>query len=394
MLKLIDQINIREKKVFIRVDFNVKIKDGQILDDARIRATLPTIQYALDQKAKVILASHLGRPKGVFDSKRSLLPVAQKLTELLNVEVIFPEDCIGDSVKKLATDLREGKLILLENLRFHPEEEKNDPSFSEKLAALADIYISDSFGSAHRKHASTYGMVDFFKEKGIGFLMKKELDFLGTLLNNPQRPFIAILGGAKVSDKIGVIENLLNHVDELLIGGGMAYTFLKAKGMNVGKSLVEEAKVHQAEKILARAEIKGIKLLLPIDSQLAEKFEEGTPYQLLNVKDDWDQKMALDIGPQTVELFAGEFKNAKTIFWNGPMGAFEISPFHEGTFELARRLSKIKAVTVVGGGDSLAAIRQAGLQNEFTHLSTGGGASIEFLEGALLPGLKVLYQTS
>lgn len=390
MYKTIDQFDLKEKRVFIRVDFNVSTKDGKITDDTRIRASLPTIEYALEQKAKVILASHLGRPKGIKNEKYSLLPVAEHLSELIKKDVVFPEECLGDSVKKLASDLREGQVMLMENLRFQIEEEKNDPNFSGKLAQLAEIYINDAFGTAHRAHASTVGMVSHFKEKGIGFLMKKEIESLQQLLHKPPRPFMAIMGGAKVSGKIEVIENLMNYVDIFLIGGGMAYTLLKARGVQIGKSLVEEGKVHLAEKILKRAEVKGVEICLPVDSVVAENSNEGASWKNLKNDEDWGEWMGLDIGPQTLKLFSDKVGKAKTIFWNGPMGIFEVSPFEKGTFELAKVIADSNAVTVVGGGDSLAAVRKAGLEDKFTHVSTGGGAAMEFLEGKTLPGLKIL----
>lgn len=390
MYKTIDQFDLKEKRVFIRVDFNVSTKDGKVADDARIRASLPTIEYALEQEAKVILASHLGRPKGVKNEKYSLLPVAEHLSTLIKKDIIFPEETLGDSVKKLASDLREGEIMLLENLRFQIEEEKNDPNFSSRLAQLAEIYINDAFGTAHRAHASTVGMVSHFKEKGIGFLMKKEVESLQKLVSKPPRPFMAVMGGAKVSGKIDVIENLMNHVDIFLIGGGMAYTFLKAKGVKVGKSLVEEGKVHLAEKILKRAEVKGVEICLPVDSVVAESPKEGVSWKILNNNEDWGELMGLDIGPQTLKLFSDKVGKAATIFWNGPMGIFEVSPFERGTFELAKVIADSKAITVVGGGDSLAAVCKAGLEDKFTHVSTGGGAAMEFLEGKTLPGLKVL----
>ncbi|MDO8520410.1 MAG: phosphoglycerate kinase [Deltaproteobacteria bacterium] len=389
MLKIIDQIDIREKRVFIRTDYNVSMKDGKIADDLRIRASLPTLQYAIDAKAKIIIGSHLGRPKGVRDEKYSLLPVAERLSELLGRDVIFPEDCIGDAVKKLASELRDGDVLLLENLRFHPEEEANEPFFSEKLAAFAEIYINDSFGTVHRAHASTAGMVSHFKEKGMGFLMQKELAALDGLFH-AKKPFLAILGGAKVSDKIGVIENMMNHVDGFLIGGAMAYTFLKALGKKIGQSVVEEGKVHQAEKILKRAEVKGIEILLPPDSVIAFEPFEGTPFRIATNGEDWGNWMGLDIGPKTLDLFSERIMKAATIFWNGPMGMFEIPPFNRGTVEIANRVAQSGAFSIAGGGDSLAAIRQAGFGEKFSHLSTGGGASMEFLQGKTLAGLKAL----
>lgn len=387
---MIDQIAIEGKRVFIRVDYNVPLADGKISDDRRIRESLPTIEHALNAKARVVLGSHLGRPKGVHDPKYSLLPVAEHLSGLLNRDVVFPEDCVGGAVRKLAGDLREGEIMLLENVRFHPEEEKNDPQFSKQLAQLADIYINDAFGVVHRAHASTVGMVSSFKEKGIGFLIKKEIDSLQGLLSKPSRPFLAIFGGAKVSDKIGAIENLMNHVDAFIIGGGMAYTFLKARGIDIGRSIVDETKIHQAEKILKRAEIKGIQVLLPVDSVLASDISAGFESKVANNGEKWDGLKALDIGPQTILNFAAKIRQAKTILWNGPMGVFEIPDFEKGTFDIARAVAESGAVAVVGGGDSVSAIRKSGMADKMAHLSTGGGAMMEFLEGKTLPGLKVL----
>ena len=389
MYKLIDQIDIREKRVFIRTDYNVKMKGDQIIDDMRLEASLPTIQYALNAKAKVIIGTHLGRPKGVKNEKFSLMPVAKQLSLLIGHDVIFPEDCIGDGTKKLVNDLRDGEIILLENLRFHPGEEANDPAFAAKLASYAEVYINDSFGTVHRAHASTVGMVSHFHEKGMGFLMKKELAALEGLFK-AKKPFLAVLGGAKVTDKIGMIENMMNHVDIFLIGGAMAYTFLKAKGVNVGKSLVEDGKIHQAEKILKRAEVKGIEIVLPVDSVIAQSPEEGSPYRLATNNENWNDWMGLDIGEHTLKIFGEKIGKAATIFWNGPMGMFEIPPFNHGTVEMARLIAQSGAVSVAGGGDSLAAIRQSGFQDKFSHLSTGGGASMEFLEGKTLAGLKAL----
>lgn len=390
MLKDISQINIKEKTVFIRVDFNISIKNGKILDDSRIRATLPTIEYAIHNKSKIVLASHLGRPQNGYQEDLSLLPIATLLSDLLKKEIIFPEDSMGYSVKKLISELREGQILLLENLRFHPEEEENNPQFSQTLASYAQVYINDAFGCAHRAHASLVGMVSHFKEKGIGFLMKKEIESLSQLLGNPPKPFIAVLGGAKVSDKLGIIENLMNMVDVFLIGGGMAYTFLKAQGINVGNSLVEEPKLHQAEKTLKRARVKGVRILLPVDSVIAEKIEENAKTKIVSNQDSWESSMGLDIGPQTIKIFEEELKNAKSVFWNGPMGVFEVPPFHQGTHAVAKAIAQLQALTVVGGGDSLAAVSQTGLGDKFSHLSTGGGASMEFLEGKVLPGIQVL----
>lgn len=390
MFRAIDQIPLHEKKVFIRVDFNVPLKEGMIVDDRRIVSALSTIRYALTQKAKVILASHLGRPKGQVIAAYSLLPVAERLSELLDKEVFFPEDCIGDSIKKLIQDLPEDGVILLENLRFHPEEESNQPQFAEKLASFADVYINDAFGTVHRAHASTHGMVPFFKEKGIGFLIQEEIKFLSMLTTTAPKPFLVILGGAKVADKISVIEKLMNHASTFLIGGSMAYTFLKAMGHPIGKSLVEETKVAQAKRILSRAETKGIKIILPVDSLVAQNFEAHSLYECLPVGANWHNGMGLDIGPKTIELFKEYIQKAGAIFWNGPMGVYEMSAFQKGTLGVAHAIAEGQSVSVVGGGDSLAAIKASGLDKKFSHLSTGGGSSIRFLENSELPGLKVL----
>ena len=391
-IKYIDELPIAEKRVFIRVDFNVKQDDaGNVIDDTRIRAALPTIKYALDQKAKVILASHLGRPKGQPNPKYSMKPVGKRLAELLEtVDILLPEDCVGDAIKKIANDMTTGQLMLLENLRFHKEEEANDEIFSKQLASLADVYINDAFGTAHRAHASTAGMVPFVPIKGAGFLMRDEIKYLSKIVENPEKPFVAILGGAKVSDKIGVIENLLNKVDRLLIGGGMAYTFLKARGVEVGKSLLEEDKIHTAKKILERAETKGIKILLPSDHIVStEASAEARPQATMDASIPPDL-MGLDIGPKTLVTFFDAIKDSKTIFWNGPMGVFEIPSFANGTMQLAKAVADTSAVTVVGGGDSVAAVNRAGVATKITHISTGGGASLEFIEGKELPGIKAL----
>ncbi len=391
-IKYIDELPIAEKKVFIRVDFNVKQDDqGNVTDDTRIRAALPTIRYALGEKAKVILASHLGRPKGQVNPKYSMKPVGKRLAELLeNVDILLPEDCVGDGVKKIANDMLPGQVMLLENLRFHKEEEANDELFSKQLASIADVYVNDAFGTAHRAHASTVGMVSFVPLRGAGFLMRDEITYLSKIIKDPDKPFVAILGGAKVSDKIGVIENLLNKIDRLLIGGGMAYTFLKARGVEIGKSLVEEDKIHQARKILDRAETKGIPILLPTDHVIASECEKTAKATITNDVAIPAGQMGLDIGPATLSRFEDSIKDSKTIFWNGPMGVFEIPLFAKGTFELAKAVASVAATTVVGGGDSVAAVNKAGVAGKITHISTGGGASLEFIEGKELPGIKAL----
>lgn len=392
-IKYIDEFDLNEKRVFIRLDLNVPLDEaGNIVDETRIKAALPTIRYAIEHKARVILASHLGRPKGERNPKFSLKPVAARLAEILETEIIFPEDCIGDAVKKLTSDLRPGKIILLENLRFHKEETENNPNFAEKLASLADIYINDAFGTAHRAHASTAGITKYVKEKGAGFLMKKEIEYLSTLVENPKKPFIAIIGGAKVSDKLGVLENLLNMVDGVLIGGAMSYTFLKAKGFDIGKSRYEADLVHTAKKIMDRASSRGVNFLLPSDHIVAKECKEGvtsTNTKDANIPAD---EMGLDIGIKTIENYTSFINKAKTIFWNGPMGVTEIPPFEQGTFALARAIADIEAISVVGGGDSVAAINKSGLADKISHICTGGGASLEFLEGKKLPGIRALEQ--
>jgi phosphoglycerate kinase len=382
------------------VDFNVPLTDdgSEITDDTRIKETLPTIEYALRHKAKLILASHLGRPKGKVNLKYSLRPVVDRLRTLLDqrlgvkTNVAFAPDCVGDIPKEMARQQESGQVLVLENLRFHAEEEKNDPEFSKQLASLCDVYVNDAFGSAHRAHASTEGITHFVKQSAAGLLMEKELNYLGKALESPTRPFVAILGGAKVSDKIEVIDNLLSKVDALLIGGGMAYTFLKAKGQEVGKSLVEADKIDVAKEALAKAKAKGVRVLLPVDHVLADKsaadaqtkiFEGDGPFPA-----DW---MALDIGPKTVALFEKEIGDAATIVWNGPMGVFEMPAFAVGTMKIAKAVAANKsAISIVGGGDSVAAVKQAGVVDQIKHISTGGGASLEFLEGKKLPGVEAL----
>jgi phosphoglycerate kinase len=381
----IRDLELKGKTVFIRVDFNVPLAPGgqEITSDKRIRASLPTIQYALDQGAGLILASHLGRPKGKPNPEMSLKPAAARLAQLLGRPVAMAPDCVGPEVEKMRP--APGQILLLENLRFHPEEEKNDPGFSKQLAALCDVYVNDAFGSAHRAHASTVGMIPLVREAASGLLMDKELEYLTKATKNPDRPCVAILGGAKVSDKIEVIENLMRVVDELLIGGAMAYTFLKAQGKPVGKSLVEDDKVNLAKELLARS---GSKILLPSDHVVVDELKEGAPFEVVaNVPEG---KIGVDIGPATVAAYSAVIAKAKTIIWNGPMGVFEKPPFDRGTVALAKAVAASGAVSVVGGGDSEKAIKSAGVADKISHISTGGGASMEFLAGIELPGVAAL----
>ena len=387
-IRFIEDLPIEGKRVFIRVDFNVPLSNGAITDDTRVREALPTVRHAVARGAKVILASHLGRPKGVPNPEFKLEPVGALLAELLNLDVVAADDCVGDGVKKLAQELRDGEILLLENLRFYKEEEANDPAFAEKLAKFADVYVNDAFGTAHRAHASTAGMVKYFKDKGVGFLMRKELKFLKDTLSRPSRPFVAILGGAKVSDKIGVISSLVTKADVILIGGAMAYTFLKAKGEQVGDSKVEEDSLRVAKEILKQAAERKVDLLLPVDHIVAEKLDAGTGNEVAGAIPAG--LMGLDIGPKTVEEYSRRIKLAKTIFWNGPMGVFEKEPFEKGTMAIAQALTASNAITIVGGGDSAAAINKSGLASKISHISTGGGASLEFVENGTLPGVEVL----
>ncbi len=403
MAKLsIRDLDLAHKHVFMRVDFNVPLtEDGsEITDDTRIRETLPTIEYALRHKAKLILASHLGRPKGKVNLKYSLRPVVDRLRTLLDqrlgekTNVAFAPDCVGDVAREMARQLESGQVLLLENLRFHAEEEANDAEFAKKLASLCELYVNDAFGSAHRAHASTEGITHFVKQSAAGLLMEKELTWLGKALESPTRPFVAILGGAKVSDKIEVIDNLLSKVDALLIGGGMAYTFLKAKGQEVGKSLLEADKIDVAKDALAKAKARGVRFLLPVDHVLADKFAADAATKVFEGDGPFPAEwMALDIGPKTVALFEKEVAAAATIVWNGPMGVFEMPAFAKGTTAIARAVAANKsAISIIGGGDSVAAVKQAGVADQIRHISTGGGASLEFLEGKKLPGVEALTE--
>jgi phosphoglycerate kinase len=390
--KTIRNLYLKDRRIFIRVDFNVPLKKGVIGDDTRIRESLPTIEFALKAGAScVILASHLGRPKGAPNPEMSLRPVAGRASELLGREVAFASDCIGSDAERAVKNAPRGGIVLLENLRFHAEEEKNDRTFAKGLAALADVYVNDAFGAAHRAHASVEAIVKLIKDSGAGLLMEKELKYLGAALGNPDRPFVAVLGGAKVSDKIDVIDNLIPRVDRLLIGGAMAYTFFKAMGKPVGQSLVEDDKLDAARSILAKAEQRNLKLLLPTDHVVAPAIEAGAPTETIRVDDSAiGSRMGLDIGPATVQAYAGAVRDAKTVVWNGPMGVFEIDAFARGTIDIARAVAEVRGTTIIGGGDSIAAVKKAGVAERITHISTGGGASLEFLAGEKLPGVEAL----
>ncbi len=390
--KTIEDIDVKGKKCLVRCDFNVPLKDGQITDENRLVGAMPTIKYLQEHGAKVILCSHLGKPKGEAKKELSLAPVAKRLSEMLGKEVVFAADdkVVGENAKKAVSEMKDGDIVLLENTRYRAEETKNEENFSKELASLAEIFVNDAFGTAHRAHCSTVGVGNFLEERVCGYLIQKEIDFLGSAVENPQRPFLAILGGAKVSSKLGVINNLLEKVDTLIIGGGMAYTFLKALGHEIGTSLVEEDKIDYAKEMMAKAEKKGVKLLLPIDIVYASEFSEDAQPHITEARDIPAGNMGLDIGPKTRELFADAVKASKTIVWNGPMGVFEFENFANGTKAIAKAMAQTDATTIIGGGDSAAAVNQMGFGDQMSHISTGGGASLEFLEGKELPGIAAL----
>ncbi|MSB16696.1 phosphoglycerate kinase [Finegoldia magna] len=389
--KTLKDLNVENKRVLVRVDFNVPIKDGVITDTNRIEASLTTIKYLIDNDAKVILMSHLGRPKGEAKPEFSLKPVAQKLSEMIgqNVKFVDSDKVVDDSVIKESKKLQPKEIMLIQNTRFRKEEEKNDETFSKELSQLADLYVNDAFGTSHRAHASNVG-VSKFLPSAVGFLVQKEIEIMGKALGNPERPFTAILGGAKVSDKIGVIENLLDKVDTILIGGAMAFTFIKSQGKNVGKSLIEEDKLDLAKSLLEKAQEKGVKIFLPVDFVVSKEMSEESDSKVINIDDFTDDIAGFDIGTKTIKIFDEEIQKSKTIVWNGPMGVFEIEQFSKGTFEIANSLVKSKATTIVGGGDSASAIAKSGNKDKVTHVSTGGGASLEFLEGKVLPGIDCI----
>ncbi|MBF0506095.1 MAG: phosphoglycerate kinase [Nitrospirae bacterium] len=386
----IEDLQIKGKRVFIRADFNVPLDDNMVItDDSRIRSTLPTINYAIDEGAKVILASHLGRPKGKVEPRFSLAPVVKRLQRLLNKEVLFVSDCVGPQAENIVSKMKEGDVVLLENLRFHPEEEKNDEAFAKSLAALADFFVNDAFGAAHRSHASTVGITKFLPS-AAGFLMKKEIEYLKGVIENPVRPLVAILGGAKVSGKIGVLENLANKVDKVIVGGGMAFTFLKALGQEIGDSLVETEMIDLAKSIMEKLRRSNVKFYLPVDCVIAQTIEAGAETKIVTTQEIPRAWRALDIGPASVKLFSEALQNAKTVIWNGPMGVFEIDAFSRGTFAIAHAVTDAYALSIVGGGDTDYAVHKAGVSDSITFISTGGGASLQLLEGKNLPGISAL----
>ena len=391
--KTIEDINVRGKKCLVRCDFNVPLKDGKITDENRLVGAMPTIKYLIENGAKVILCSHLGKPKGEPKPELSLAPVATRLSEMLGQEVVFAADAnvVGENAKKAVAEMKDGDVVLLENTRYRKEETKNEEGYSKELASLAEIFVNDAFGTAHRAHCSTVGAGQFLEERVCGYLIQKELDFLGSAVENPVRPFLAILGGAKVSDKLGVINNLLEKVDTLIIGGGMAYTFIKALGHEIGTSLLEEDKVAYAKEMMDKAKAKGVNLLLPVDVVYADRFAEDAQPHITEGRDIPADCMGLDIGPKTRELFANAIRESKTIVWNGPMGVFEFENFANGTKAIAQAMADVDATTIIGGGDSAAAVNQMGFGDKMSHISTGGGASLEFLEGKELPGIVALY---
>lgn len=390
--KTIEDINVRGKKCLVRCDFNVPLKDGKITDENRLVGAMPTIKYLIENGARVILCSHLGKPKGEAKPELSLAPVAARLSEMLGQEIVFAADAnvVGENAKKAVAQMKDGDVVLLENTRYRKEETKNEEGYSKELASLAEIFVNDAFGTAHRAHCSTVGAGQFLEERVCGYLIQKELDFLGSAVEKPVRPFLAILGGAKVSDKLGVINNLLEKVDTLIIGGGMAYTFIKALGHEIGTSLLEEDKVAYAKEMMDKAQAKGVKLLLPVDVVYADRFAEDAQPHITEGRDIPANCMGLDIGPKTRELFAKAVKESKTVVWNGPMGVFEFENFANGTKAIAQAMADVDATTIIGGGDSAAAVNQMGFGDKMSHISTGGGASLEFLEGKELPGIVAL----
>jgi 3-phosphoglycerate kinase len=390
--RTLKELEVKGKRVLVRCDFNVPLdENGNITDDRRIRSSLPTINYLIENGAKVILMSHLGRPKGEPNPKLSLAPVAKRLSELLGKEVIFAKDdrVVSDEVKEIVSDMKEKDVVLLENTRFRKEETKNEEGFAKELASLGDIYVNDAFGTCHRAHASNVGVSNYLPS-AVGFLVEKEITVMGKALENPERPFVAILGGAKVSDKIGVIENLLNKVDSILIGGGMSYTFLKAQGYEIGTSIVELEKLELANEIMKKANEKNVKLMLPVDVVVAKEFKNDTEFKTVPIDEIPADMMGMDMGQKSIEMFSEEIRKAKTVIWNGPMGVFEMENFKKGTEAIAKVLAEIDATTIVGGGDSASAVEKAGLASKMTHISTGGGASLEFLEGKVLPGIAAI----